>query len=114
MSNSILTPLQLTATASLLQNQGLKTLPSALTSAIAAYNATAVVTDFLAAVAFYKAASFRTQSTLAQLLQIGSTVCPALGDSIPVAPVGTYTSLIQEYITDTSLTGSSVGQNGFA
>lgn len=114
MATSIVTPLQLTAVASLLQNQGLKTLPSALTTAITNYNATVVIADFLAAVAFYQAASFKTQSTLEQLLQIGATVCPALGDSIPASPVGSYPYLTQEYITDVSLTGSNVDQNGFA
>lgn len=114
MANSILTPLQLTAAASLLQNQGIKTVPSALSSAIAAYNATTVISDFLAAVAFYKSSSFATQSTLEQLLQIGSTVCPALGNSIPESPIGSYPYLTQEYLVNAEITGSSVDQTGFS
>ena len=111
---SILTPLQLTATAGLLQNQGLKTLPSALTTAIANFNATGLITDWLAAVAAYKASSFFTQSTFEDLLQIGSTVCPALGNSIPESPVGTYSNLIAEYIYDPTLVGQCVDPNGFS
>ena len=45
MANSILTPLQLTVAASLLQNQGFKSLPSTLTTAINAFDATDVIAD---------------------------------------------------------------------
>lgn len=111
---SILTPIQLTAAAGLLQNQGIKTLPTALTTAVANFNATGLITDWLAAVAAYKAASFFTQSTFESLLQIGATVCPALGNSIPESPVGTYTNLINEYIYDPTLVGQGLDPNGFS
>lgn len=122
MANSILTPLQLTVAASLLQNQGIKSLPTALTAAIDAFDATDVIADWIAAVAFYKTRSYFTETTFDALLSIGSTVCPALGNSIPVAPIGTYTNLIDEYITpttaDTALDPSGfsqlIGQTGNA
>ena len=67
---SILTPLQITAAAALLNNQGLKSLPAALTTAETAYTATAVITAWQAAVTFYAAQSFATASTLSSLLSI--------------------------------------------
>jgi hypothetical protein len=73
---SVLTPLQLTAAASMLNNTGLKGFPTALQTAIAAFNATTVISNFIAAVNFYKAQAFATESTLTSLLSIGSTVCP--------------------------------------
>jgi hypothetical protein len=83
MARGILTPLQIEAGSALLNNQGLNPLPTALTSAISSYNSTTVITNFLAAVAFYNTQSFATASTLASLLSIGNTTCAALGDSIP-------------------------------
>lgn len=115
MATSILTPLQLTATASLLQNQGIRSLPASLLTAIDTFNATTVISNWLAAVSFYKAQSFFTETTLDALLSIGSTVCPALGNSIPAAPVGTYTNLINEYLTiDTIYDDSTVDPSGFS
>lgn len=97
MMPSILSPLQLTASVALLQNQGLRPFPAALATAIQAFNSTTVIGNFLAAVASYKSQSFATQSTLTSLLSIGNTVCPALGDSVPASPIGTYT-----YLTSTA------------
>jgi len=115
MARSIVTPLQLTASAGLLQNQGLKPLPAALLAAINSYNATTLITNWLAAVSFYKAQSFFTETTLDALLSIGSTVCPALGNSIPAAPVGTYTNLINEYLTPNTVTdASTIDPSGFS
>ena len=94
---SVTSPLQLTVSASLLQNQGLRPVPTALTSAIAAFNATTVIQNYSAALAFYNAQTFaKSPATLVNLLSIGSTVCPALGNSIPASPLGTYT-----YLTNT-------------
>lgn len=78
-----LTPLQITASAALLNNQGLKPLPAALTVALAAFNATGVVSAYAAAVSFYINQSYKTDSTLAALLSIGVSTCAALGNSIP-------------------------------
>ena len=114
MANSILTPLQLTAVASLLQNQGIKTVPSALTVAINAFNATTLIADFLAALSFYQSSSFKTQSTLNLLLEIGNTVCPALGNSIPASPIGNYPYLTQEYILPATPDLSTINPSGFS
>ena len=109
------TPLQLTALAQLMQNQGLRTLPTALTTAINNYNATAVIADWLAAVVWYKQQSFFTESTLDALLSIGSGVCPALGNSVPTSPLGSFADIIAKYITYDSTTGTStVNPAGFA
>ena len=112
----VLTPLQLTAAAGLLANTGIKPFPPALMSAIVTFNATTVITNFIAAVNFYKAQSFATQSTLESLLSIGSTVCPALGNSIPTSPVGTYPYLRTEYLTTpfNSTDGSTLDPSGFS
>jgi len=113
---SILSPLQLTAAVSLLQNQGLRPFPAALATAIQSFNATTVISNFLAAVSFYKAQSFATQSTLTSLLSIGSTVCPALGNSIPASPVGTYPYLNSEYLVNYlgAVDGSTLDPSGFS
>ena len=112
----ILTPLQMTAAAGLLANTGIKSFPPALMSAIVTFNATTVITNFIAAVNFYKAQSFATQSTLESLLSIGSTVCPALGNSIPTSPVGTYPYLRTEYLTTpfNATDGSTLDPSGFS
>jgi len=116
MAQGILTPLQLTAAAGLLANIGLKPIPPALASAILTFNATTVISNFIAAVNYYKAQSFATQSTLESLLSIGSTVCPALGNSIPASPVGSYPYLSAEYLTTpfNATDGSTLDPSGFS
>jgi len=113
---SVLTPLQLTVAASMLNNSGLRGFPSALQTAIAAFNATTVISNFIAAVNFYKSQTFATESTLTSLLSIGSTVCPALGNSIPASPVGTYTYLNSEYLINylDPVDGSTIDPSGFS
>lgn len=113
---SVLTPLQLTALASMLNNSGLKGFPTALKIAIDTFNATTVINNFIAAVNFYKAQSFATSSTLTSLLSIGSTVCPALGNSIPASPLGTYTYLNSEYLINYlgAVDGSTIDPSGFS
>ena len=113
---SVLTPLQLTAAASMLSNTGLKGFPTVLQTAIATFNATTVISNFIAAVNFYKAQAFATESTLTSLLSIGSTVCPALGNSIPASPVGTYTYLNSEYLINylDPVDGSTIDPSGFS
>ena len=112
---SILSPLQLTASVALLQNQGLDPFPPALATAIQTINATTVISNFMAAVSFYKAQSFATQSTLTSLLSIGNSVCPALGNSIPASPVGTYPYLNSEYLINYlgAVDGSTIDPSGF-
>jgi hypothetical protein len=110
----IVTPLQLIAANGLLANQGLKTLPAALVSAINQYNATTVMQNFFAAVNYYKAQSYFTETTFDQLMSIGSTVCPALGNSIPAAPVGSYPNLNAEYLSINTVTDdSTIDPSGF-
>lgn len=114
-ARSTYTPLQLTALASLLQNQGLKAIPTSLTSAITTFNATTVITNWIAAVNFYKTQSFFTETTFDALLSIGSTVCPALGNSIPASPVGNYPNLTKEYLTYNTVTDlSTIDPSGFS
>jgi hypothetical protein len=111
----IVTPLQLIAVTGLLANQGLKPLPAALITAINQYNATTLMQNFFAAVDFYKAQSFFTENTFDQLISIGSTVCPALGNSIPAPPVGSYPNLIAEYLTINTVTDdSTIDPSGFS
>lgn len=114
--SSVLTPLQLTVLASMLNNTGLKGFPTTLKSAIDTFNATTVISNFIAAVNFYKAQSFATSGTLTSLLSIGSTVCPALGNSIPASPVGTYTYLNSEYLINYlgAVDGSTIDPSGFS
>jgi len=113
---SVLTPLQLTALASMLNNSGLKEFPATLKTAIDAFNATTVINNFILAVNFYKTQSFATSATLTSLLSIGSTVCPALGNSIPASPVGTYTYLNNEYLVNYlgAVDGSTIDPSGFS
>jgi hypothetical protein len=100
----------------MLSNSGLKGFPAALQTAIATFNATTVIANFIAAVNFYKSQSFATSSTLTSLLSIGSTVCPALGNSIPASPVGTYTYLNSEYLINylDPVDGSTIDPSGFS
>jgi len=83
MATGLLTPLQLIATSSLLNNQGIKGLPSALTAAISAFNSTTVIAAFQAALTYYTAQSWANAATLENLQTIGNSTCAALGNSIP-------------------------------
>lgn len=112
---SVTTPMQLTVTASMLQNIGLKSIPSTLATAIINFNSTTLISNYIAAVNFYKAQSFFTESTFDSLLGIGSTVCPALGNSIPATPVGSYPNLDSEYLTINTVTDeSTLDPSGFS
>jgi len=91
MARSILTPLQLTASAALLNNQGLKTVPTALATAISQYNAFAAITAINSAINNAAGTTWCSSTTLTSLETIrGSGIgCAALGNSIPPA----YTTL---------------------
>ena len=106
MMASVSTPLQLTALAGFLNNTGIRTLPTALTTAITSFNATTAIANWLTAVNYYSSQSFKTESTLDKLLSIGSTACPALGNSIPYSPVGNYPYLRYEYLPSLSDTST--------
>ena len=109
---SIVTPLQLTAAASLLANTGFQGFPSALKTAIDTFNTTTVIANFIAAVNFYKAQSFATPSTLTSLLSIGSTTCPALGNSIPAGETYLNSEYLVNYLG--TIDGSTIDPSGFS
>lgn len=75
MPNSILTPLQMTAGAGLLQNQGLSVSPE-FTAAIAAYDNSALISPLREAMSL-------AGNTAPGIFTIGANSCPALGDSVP-------------------------------
>jgi hypothetical protein len=102
MANGIYTPLQINTAAGLCNNQGIKNLPTALTAAIAAFDATTTVSAWLTAVNSYQSQSYKTASTLELLLSIGTSTIPALGNSIPTAPLGNFPLLNQEYLPSQS------------
>ena len=82
-----LTPLQLTAGAGLLQNQGIQ--PSAeLTAAIAAYNSQAVISPLLNAITVGGTGNILAANTLATVQSLAAASCPALSDSVPSAYAG--------------------------
>jgi hypothetical protein len=73
MAGNVLTPLQLIAGASLLQNQGLSVSPN-LVVAIGAYSATPLITEFLEALGKYPA-----------IATLGANSVPAFSNSVPSA-----------------------------
>lgn len=75
MPNSILTPLQMTAGEGLLQNQGLA-ISGPFANAIAAY-------DTCSLIAPLRVAMTTAGNAYPTLFTIGTTTCPALGDSVP-------------------------------
>ena len=77
---STLTPLQLTAGKSLLQNNGLRVNP-VVPAAVNAYTGSSLISTYLAALA--ASSSVLTSANLTALKNLGSPVCPALSDSIP-------------------------------
>lgn len=79
MANGLLTPLQLTAGAALLDNAGIRTYPVA----IASYTTFSLIASLQAAINNYIVQPWQTSGTLSQLLSIGAATCPALGNSIP-------------------------------
>lgn len=86
MANSILTPLQMTAGAGLLQNEGLSVSPE-FTLAIDNYDACSLIAPLREAMTL-------TGNAYPTLFTIGANTCPALGDSVP-----------DGYSLDTSPTG---------
>jgi hypothetical protein len=87
MAVGVLTPLQLTAAAGLLDNQGLKPLPTEITTAVAAWNATTVITAINSALSDATGSVWCSATTLGNLGSLRGTGngCPALGNSIPPA-----------------------------
>jgi len=81
MAQQQLTPLQLTAAAGLLQNQGLTVSP-AFAEQIQEYESISFVADFLTTLSLSSAANL-SPATVTQLQTLGNVSCPALADSIP-------------------------------
>jgi hypothetical protein len=71
-----------------------------------------VIANFIAAVNFYKAQSFATPSTLTSLLSIGSTTCPALGNSIPAGETYLNSEYLVNYLG--TIDGSTIDPSGFS
>jgi hypothetical protein len=81
MAGNVLTPLQLIAGASLLQNQGLVVSPE-LTASISAYSSTSLIAPFLTVVSQYPAAA-----------TLGANTVPAFSNSVPAAYANLGTQL---------------------
>ena len=81
MSTSYLTALQLDASPGLLQNTGLAA-NLELTTAISAYNNTALISPYLTTLANANSAGL-SNTTVATLKSLASNSCPALADSLP-------------------------------
>jgi hypothetical protein len=81
MAGNVLTPLQLIAGASLLQNQGLVVSPE-LAASISAYSSTSLIAPFLTVVSQYPAAA-----------TLGANTVPAFSNSVPAAYANLGTQL---------------------
>lgn len=90
MTNSVLTPLQLTVMDGLLNNQGLG-VNANLVSSVNSYNTTTLISPLLSAITLGAGGNVLQPSTLAALQTIGSATCAALGDSIPSGYSGVVT-----------------------
>jgi hypothetical protein len=80
MAGAQLTPLQLNAAAGLLQNQGIG-INANLISAIASYEATALITPFLDVVS----SGNITANVILDVETLAASTCPAFSNSIPLA-----------------------------
>jgi len=81
MTTGLLTPLQLTGGAGLLQNTGIA-VNSEFLAKIDQYENISLIADLLTALNLSGAAGL-SSSTVSSLRTLGSVACPALGDSIP-------------------------------
>jgi len=112
MTTGLLTPLQLTGGAGLLQNTGIA-VNSEFIDKINEYESISFIADLLTTLSLSSAAGL-SSSTIASLRTLGSVACPALGDSIPngfagVAPIPTpsnagfvsiFPAIGEEYLGD--------------
>jgi hypothetical protein len=81
MTTGLLTPLQLTSGFGLLQNTGIA-VNSQFLDKIDEYESITFISDLLTTLSLSSAAGL-SSATIASLRTLGSTACPALGDSIP-------------------------------
>jgi len=105
---SVLTPFQLTATAGLLQNQGIA--PNAVfESAITSYVSTSLIRPLANAVSVGSVGNTLTANTVANLVSFAANTCPALGDSIPSSATTWPTVLMSTLLTNTANTYTGNG-----
>lgn len=83
MASGDLSPLQLTAGAGFVQNQGI-TLNSVFSANVAAYEAVPLIASLLTAISLAPAANI-SSGTIQSMQSLGASNCPSLGDSIPTA-----------------------------
>ena len=102
MSTSYLTALQLDASPGLLQNTGLAA-NLELTTAISAYNNTALISPYLVTVANANIAGL-SNATISTLKSLASNSCPALADSLPTgyATLSVGTTLFTGLLSSTA------------
>lgn len=86
MAQGVLSPLQLTGGAGLLQNSGIA-VNSGFVSKIDEYESITFIADLLTTLSLSSAAGL-SGSTIASLRTLGNVACPALGDSIPAGFAG--------------------------
>lgn len=117
MATGLLSPLQLTGGAGLLQNTGIA-INSVFSGAVQQYEAIAPIANLLATLNLASAANL-SSATITSLQTLGNSVCPALGDSIPsasanVAPFPTGSALgfvgFLETVANTQLGSGDVGK----
>ena len=100
-TSSVLTPLQLTATAGLLQNQGLT--DATLSAAITTYTTSNLIAPLANAVSVGSTGNILTTNTIAQVITLAANACPSLSDSIPSSNAGSYpTEFITNLLTNTA------------
>jgi len=102
MAEGLLTPLQLTGGAGLLQNTGIA-LNSVFSGAVQEYESIAPIATLLSTLSFASAANL-SNATILSLQSMGSSTCPSLADSIPNTSAG---------IAPFSATGANLGFLGF-
>lgn len=83
MASGDLSPLQLTAGAGFVQNQGI-TLNSAFSGNVTAYENVPLISSLLTAISLAATANI-SNATIQSMQSLGASNCPALGDSIPTA-----------------------------
>jgi hypothetical protein len=117
MANGLLSPLQLTGGAGLLQNTGIA-INDAFSASVQQYESTPLIANLLATLDLASSAGLSNASILG-LQTLGNSVCPALGDSIPSAsanvapfPVGSNLGFLGflESVGNTQLGSGDVGK----
>ena len=104
MTTSYLTALQLDASPGLLQNTGLAA-NAALTTALSAYNSSALISPYLTTLANASSANL-SSGTISTLKTLAANTCPALADSLPAgyATLSVGTTLFTGLIATTAST----------